>query len=182
MGDGVFIIRHSYRLAENNEAKPMAELYCDICGNGPVRAQILVEGAKILACGRCMRSGKVLHRFEDDSGGAPPPAGGRMSAAATEEIIDDCGKAVRAAREKAGLPLAVVAERISEKESYLHAIESGRLAPTMEVARKLEKELGIRLVEKVAGAVAGGVSGAASRPFSEPTLGDMIDTKKKKGK
>jgi len=157
----------------------MTELSCDICGATPVRAQILIEGAKILACSRCMRGGKILQRFEDIEGVAPGSLG--ASAEATEEIVEDYAKIIRAARERTGLPLSVVAERISEKESYLHAIEGGRLGPTMEVARKLEKELGIRLVEKVAGAIS--TSGSSSPgSFTPPTLADMIDTKKKKGK
>lgn len=164
----------------------MAELYCDICGGGPVRAQVLIEGAKLLACARCMRGGKVLYRFEDEgaggAGGAAGLAGGRAQAEAAEEIVEDYARLIRSAREKAKLPLEVVAERISESESYLHALENGRLTPTMEVARKLERELGIKLVEKAAGMAPALAPAAGSRPFSEPTLGDMVDTKKKKGK
>jgi len=126
-----------------------------------------------------MRGGKVLQRFDDLEGAAPGSLG--ASAEATEEIVEDYAKIIRAARERAGLPLSVVAERISEKESYIHAIEGGRLGPTLEVARKLEKELGIKLVEKVAGAISSSGSGPAGS-FTPPTLADMIDTKKKKGK
>jgi len=156
----------------------MAELYCDICGGAPVRAQILIEGAKLLACARCMRGGKVIFRFEEE--GALPSLSGASAAESSEEIVEDYAKIIRNARERIKLPLSVVAERINEQESYLHALEGGRLAPTMEVAKKLEKELGIRLVEKVAG-VAPSLAASGSRSFSEPTLADMLD-KKKKGK
>ncbi|MFH0737367.1 MAG: multiprotein-bridging factor 1 family protein [Candidatus Micrarchaeota archaeon] len=154
----------------------MAELYCDICGKGPVRAQILVEGAKMLACGGCMRIGKVLHRF-DESGVAEHKIG-PAAIETTEEVAEGYGKTIKDAREKAGLPMAVVAERISERESYLQAVEHERLMPTIGVARKLERELGIKLVEK-SQSVAGP---AANNPksYSPPTLADMIETKKKK--
>ncbi len=157
----------------------MADLYCDICGKTPVRAQILVEGAKMLACASCMRSGKVLHRFEDDQ---PPPQlqAGATVMEATEEISEGYGRAIINARERLKLPISVVAERIKEKESYLHAIEHERLMPTLEVARKLEKELGIKLVMKVSATVT--ASGPVQKRFSEPTLADMVDTKKKKEK
>ena len=49
----------------------MADVFCDICGRGPVRAQIMVEGAKLIVCGACMGSGKVLQRFHEDEAGAP---------------------------------------------------------------------------------------------------------------
>jgi len=154
----------------------MAELYCDICGKGPVRAQILVEGARMLACGGCMRSGKVLHRFDEE--GIVEHKPGPAAVESTEEMIEGYGKIIKDAREKAGIPMAVVAERIRERESYLQAVEHERLMPTLEVARKLERELGIKLVEK-SQSVAGP---AANNPksYSPPTLADMIDTKKKK--
>ncbi len=159
----------------------MAELYCDICGKGPVRAQILLEGARLLACASCMRGGKILHRFDDDEAAAGPISAPPSAMESSEEIIDGYGKLIRNAREKASLPVAVVAERIREKESYLAAIEAERFMPTMEVAKKLEKELGIKLIERTQSAV-GGPSGG-SRKFTEPTLADMVDTKKKgKGK
>ncbi len=162
----------------------MGELFCDICGRGPVRAQILVEGAKLLACGACMESGKVLHRFHEDEEGAPlmeapkpaPEMGG-------EDIVEDWAAVVRHARNREKLPLAVVAERISEKESYLDAIENGRLMPSLAVARKLEKELGIKLIEKSGPSVAPSAAAAPSGRFSAATLADMLSPeKKKKGK
>lgn len=157
----------------------MAELFCDICGKSPVRAQILIEGATVLACGGCMRGGKVLHRFDDE--GAPVARPPPTTVEATEEITEGFGKIIKGAREKSGLPVAVVAERIQEKESYLSALEHERFMPTIEVARKLEKELGIRLVEKVQ-SVAGPAASSPKR-FSEPTLADMLSPeKKKKGK
>ncbi len=157
----------------------MADLYCDICGKSPVRAQILVEGAKLLACASCMRSGKILHRFEDDQ---PPQQAqsGQIVVESSEEITEGYGRAIINARERLKLPISVVAERIREKESYLHAIEHERLMPTLEVARKLEKELGIKLVEKVSATVS--PTGPAQKRFTEPTLADMVDAKKRKGK
>lgn len=155
----------------------MQDLYCDICGKTPVRAQILVEGARMLACASCMRSGKVLFRFDEARGPAPAPA--PSSVETSEELVEGYGRIIRAAREKMKLPLSVVAERIKEKENFLNAIENGRLAPTIEVARKLEKELGVKLIEKTQSSV-GGPSGSSPKSFTPPTLGDMIDSKKKK--
>ncbi|MFH1784943.1 MAG: multiprotein-bridging factor 1 family protein [Candidatus Micrarchaeota archaeon] len=158
----------------------MAELYCDICGNTPVRAQILVEGAKMLACGRCMKSGKVIMRLDEDDG-LPIARPAPTNLGSNEEITEGYGRIIINAREKSGLPIAVVAERIKEKESYLHAIEHERLSPTMAVAKKLEKELGIKLIEKVSNTMAPSVS-PSSKNFQPLTLGDMVDAKKKKEK
>jgi putative transcription factor len=156
----------------------MPDLYCDICGKNQVRAQILVEGAKLLACGACMRSGKVLHRFDDDEAVVPPVPSAPATLESGEEVAEGYGKTIRNARERMGLPIAVVAERINEKEAYLHGIEAERLMPTLEIARKLEKELAIKLVEKVQASV--GPSSSGPRTFTPSTLADMIETKKKK--
>ncbi len=158
----------------------MSELYCDICGNGPVRAQILLEGAKLLACGRCMKSGKILHRFVDEEPGSEQLHAAPSKMESEEEIVENYSDRIKSAREKMGLPLAVVAERINEKESYLHAIENKRMMPTMDVARKLEKELAIKLIEKTEASVSPTLPSGKS--FSEPTLGDMLFEKKKKEK
>jgi putative transcription factor len=157
----------------------MQDLYCDICGKAPVRAQILLEGARLLACGSCMRGGKILHRFDDE--GAPLVRPAASAVETTEEVVEGFGRIIKGAREKSGLPVAVVAERINEKESYLTALEHERFMPTLEVARKLEKELGVKLIEKTQ-SVAGGPA-ASAKGFSEPTLADMVEAKKKgKGK
>jgi putative transcription factor len=150
----------------------MTELSCDICGNTPVRAQILLEGAKLLACGRCMRTGKIIHRFHDDEKPSEAPVS-RPAGPATEEVVENYAKVIKEARQSLKLPIAVVAERISEKESYLQAIEGGRLRPTMDVARKLEKELNVKLVETVEASV-GASPAASTKKFTAPTLGDML--------
>ena len=97
----------------------------------------------MLACGRCMRSGKVIHRFDDEGVVKPRPAPATVGGG--EEVVEGYGKIIRNAREKAGVSTAVVAERIKEKENYIKAIEQGRFMPTIPVARKLEKELNIKL-------------------------------------
>ena len=80
-----------------------------------------------------------------------------------------------------GLGMSVIAEKIHEKESFLDAIENERLRPTFEVARKLEKELGIKLIEKIESEVLPDAPQKKGK-FSEPTLADALFEKKKKGK
>jgi putative transcription factor len=162
------------------------KLSCGICGRPDARAVILVEGAKMVACGGCMRTGKVLYRLDEGSEDTDLPAisqkARRSTMEAGEEVIDGFAGAIKKARDKAGLKVEIVAERINERESYLDAIEAGRMVPTIPVARKLEKELGIKLVEKTVQEVTT-ESKPQSGKFSEPTLGDMIvPGKKKKGK
>ncbi len=150
------------------------ELSCDICGANHVKAQILLEGAKLLACSRCMKGGKVIHYFREDDSGPLKPVSAKplpANAATDEEIVENWGEIIRKARQKKGWTIEQLASQIMEKGNYMHAIESGRIMPTLETAKKLEKELKIRLVEKPE------VSGPAinaKKSFQEPTLGDML--------
>jgi len=103
------------------------------------------------------------------------------------ELVDDYGERIRKAREKIGIPLPVLAERIAEKESSLEHVETEKTHPSESLCRKLEKELGITLLETVSSSSApgrgaasgGGGSGGKGAPI---TLGDIIEIEKKEKK
>ena len=63
-------------------------------------------------------------------------------------IVEDYGGRIKQAREKQGVKQEDLAKRLAVKESELHAWESQHRKPRMEMARKLEKALGITLVEQ----------------------------------
>lgn len=153
------------------------EMDCDICGKHKSTAIAIVEGAQVAVCNACTRFGTVLHLLSPDialvgeSVRAPAPI-------ESEEIVENYAKIVRSKREKMGLPLAVVAERIREKESYLEKIEKGALLPSLSVARKLEHELGVKLVETTKEEVA--PTAAKPTTFAEPSLSDLLEASKKK--
>lgn len=153
---------------------------CDICGKNNATAIALVEGAQVAVCHKCTKFGKVLHSLatNDEESGVlithtPAPI-------ESEEIVEGYARLIRKKREGMGLPLAVVAERIREKESYIEKIENGTLLPSLTVARKLEKELGITLIEKVHEEVSPTTSKPSS--FSQPTLADLLQAGKNKKK
>ena len=45
--------------------------------------------------------------------------------------------------------ILALAQRVMEKESVIKRIESGRLRPSIQLAKRLEKALGIKLLEPV---------------------------------
>ena len=154
----------------------MEEPICEVCGKRAAKAVVLIEGAKMLACGGCMRSGRVIHKLSfEEKGGIVPEQTARVQA--EEEVVDDYASRIRKARQKLGLPVAVVAERINEKRSHLEAIEGGRIRATIATGKKLEKELNVKLVEKPQIEVTPSVSESAK--FSEPTLADMLEKNEK---
>lgn len=159
----------------------MGNLSCEICGRNSVSAQVYIEGAKLMACSNCMRGGKIIQRFENET--AVKVFASEVTPTPTfdsgEEIVDDYASLIRHALERLKLPLAVIAEKIKERESYLRSIESGHLMPSIAVAKKLEKELGIKLIEKEVSTVA---ATQTPKKFGALTLGDMVEIEKPKKK
>ena len=77
-----------------------------------------------------------------------------------------------------GLKQEDLAKEIAEKESVIHWLETGRHEPSLELARKLEKFLGIRLIDEAEEGTGGGIISAESK--GKYTLGDFIKIKKRK--
>jgi len=65
-----------------------------------------------------------------------------------EIIVKDFPEKIRKAREKLGLKQKELAKKINEKLSIIHKIESGKFEPDIKLAKKIEKFLGIKLVEE----------------------------------
>ena len=149
---------------------------CDICGRGEGTFVISLEGARMTVCRNCSSHGKVLYVLRDEVSAPQKPA--YATPLQEEEIIEEYGKHVRFGREKLGLPIEVVAERISEKASYLESVERGQMKLTLATARKLEKELGVKLIEKVSD-IGGPKTNEKIGSSREVTLSDFIVQKKK---
>lgn len=159
----------------------MTDLVCEICGDREAAAIVQIEGAKLAACPGCSRGGKLLYRLDDDRKGGPTTMTRKSAPIEREEITEDYGAKVSKAIQKMGLPLEVVAERINEKESYVRSIEQGRMTPTILVARKLEKELGVRLVETVTEEITT-MDEKKPASFKTQTLEDILEFQKKSKK
>lgn len=101
----------------------------------------------------------------------------------TTVMVEDYGSRIHKAREAKGWSHEQLGNKVSARVPELKHIESGKLRPSDAVARKLERELGITLYEKVEGP-APVVSGQKKPgPGAGLTIGDLLkdalDKKKK---
>lgn len=135
---------------------------CEICGKPisgkPLRTKI--DGSVLEVCKECAKFGRVQK--------APPtPIPNRTTKKNTnnvnkrqkyqkkqkddpvDEIVEDYNTLVRKARESKGWSREELGEKIYEKVSVINRIESGKMEPDLKLAKKLEKNLNIKLIEKV---------------------------------
>jgi len=151
---------------------------CEVCGEREGDYYVLIEGAKLWACGDCARRGKIIARPapQPKRFGKPTPSQGKPAVSTEVEFVPDYAERIRNARLKMKVGIDVVAERVFEKQSFLERVEAGKALPTEALARRLEKELGVALFEPV---TYSGQAAEKKRP-GELTLGDLVFVKKKK--
>jgi putative transcription factor len=65
------------------------------------------------------------------------------------EVVDDYAERVRRARQRLGLTQKELAQRVKVSENVIKRIEAGTLVPTIDLARRLERVLGVKLLEPV---------------------------------
>lgn len=133
-------------------------LNCDICGREITNQafKVMVEGAKMLVCGRCQRLGKPY--VEDPAFKHPLPRG-IIGPRVTQkrapdlprgmdetDIVEDCADRVRRQRMKLGLSQDQLAKSVKEKLSVIQKIEIGKMTPDTRLCRALEHQLKIKLL------------------------------------
>src|SRR5208337_1997113 len=169
-------------------------MQCEMCGETVRGAPKLVrvEGAELQVCSKCEKFGTAVQqarRTDLVRPAAPRAAGGRPSPAAPPsqyrkrdlfdysdgDVVDDYDKRIKAARMEKGLSQKDLAMQMKEKEHLIRKIENHELMPEDDVRKKLEKVLGIRLIDTPETEAEKKVPGTLA-----PTLGDLTIIRKAK--
>ena len=117
---------------------------CDICGEERELLNAIVEGSLLNVCESCSKFGNVIVVSHPKKEEKPIK---RSSVEVINVIKPDFPTLIKEAREKLNLKQKDLALRINEKDSVIHKLETGSFQPTILLARKLERELKIDLVE-----------------------------------
>lgn len=111
---------------------------CQVCGK-PASTEAFLEGARVWLCANCLKFGRAVAVRQ-----RPAPTGpvgfGEVNA------VEGFGQLIKRAREARKISAGDLARKIFVNEKELVRIERGGLVPSEGVARKLERELGIRLL------------------------------------
>lgn len=144
-------------------------MHCELCGKEKELVYAIIEGVELKVCNDCARHGKVLIK--------PKPII-KKSRIETEmpmyDYVENFAQLIKKKREELGLRQEELAIKINERTSLVHKIESGQMKPSLDVAKKLEKFFGIKIIkelkeEKVS------LSPTKTKEF---TIGDLIKFKK----
>jgi len=160
-------------------------MICELCGKREARYRVLIEGAELDLCEFCSKHGKIIKSiyekkvFVKGSGKAGvlpvPPSVSEPKVKYDEyEIVSDYSKRIQQACRKLHITYHVLAERLNEKESYIEKIMYGKIEPDEKTARKIERELHIKLIEKVVS-----YDVKISKGLGDMTFGDVVVFKKK---
>ncbi|MEN6342414.1 MAG: multiprotein bridging factor aMBF1 [Methanospirillum sp.] len=164
-------------------------MQCELCGAtvaGPGK-KVRVEGADLQVCMACARYGTEVQqprtgpkRYAPTSAAARPgaaPARRRRDLFDTlvGELVDDYGERIRAARTAQGMTTKDLALATKERELLIKKIEKGELVPEDEVRTRIEKVLGIRLLDVPEESIA---RERKEQQRISTTLGDVLSFKK----
>lgn len=164
-------------------------MICEMCGKESEFARtIFLEGAQLKVCKECSRFGESSEgKSASKKGGAAAPSRAvvaeRLQARerrmrtrdvyqdeTTVDLVPDYPKVIREARMARDWKQEVLAAKLNEKSSVIAKLENGTMRPNDQLIKKLERELNIKLTEKVT-LVRPESSGSGGKGL---TLGDLI--------
>ena len=155
---------------------------CELCGQECKGCKpALVDGVRMMLCPDCIRHGEGVEEITRTSSGVPRGILQRTRRSSRKdiyekmekELVADYSEVIKGARKKKGLSREELGFRIGERTVTISKIENGDLRPSDKMVEKLEKELGIHLMEEVKS-----ISSSHGRASSGLTLGDFIRTEK----
>lgn len=155
---------------------------CEVCGReifGQPYYRI-IEGGRMTVCSSCSSFGsgdwdpkkpKAKPRSRRTTSRPRPQS--VIDAAERLELVENYGMLIKKTRQKKGMTVEDFAKKISEKESVIKKLEKEQLNPPTNLVKKLERGLGIKLLEVSTPTTAQ----VLTRPIGARTLGDMIKIK-----
>lgn len=155
----------------------MIEINCDLCGKrveSPAKA--LIEGVQLDVCNDCAKFGKVVQQPKrlDAKAQIRQMQQSAKKEEKTELLVENYAEIIKKKRESMGLTQRDFANKINEKEAIIHKIETGSFTPPLSLAKKLERLLGVKLIEEYEEKR----SSFGAKKSEEFTLGDFIKIKK----
>jgi|BEDMetMinimDraft_2_1075160.scaffolds.fasta_scaffold00552_8 putative transcription factor len=128
--------------------------YCEMCGSAIVGKSytVEIEGGLLKLCERCYRkqgSPPIVERKEvkiEKKVRQKIPSRPKRLSPEELEVTEDYDRIIRESRERLRMDTTELAKRLKVSENVVKRFEAGRLKPTIDQARQLEKVLGVKLL------------------------------------
>lgn len=156
-----------------------------MCGSENRLFKAEIESTVLNVCEYCARFGKVvakvsdkrlLEKLEKKKADAKQEKASLISKDEMFECLsEDFHEIIRRKRDQLGLKQEDFAKKINEKVSLVHNIETGNFEPNLELARKIERFLGVKIIEERIND-ADNIQKPSTDSF---TLGDFIKVRKR---
>ena len=161
---------------------------CELCGRECKGGrEAIIDGAKMFVCPDCIKYAESLVQ-EEPVRTSHPPSTQRFIVKKTQkperdiykdkgmekELVSNWNHLIEQARKKKNLTREALGFKIGERTVTIAKLENGDLRPSDQTIAKLEKELGISLMEKINTVP----TETQTRTQGRFTLGDFIKTEK----
>ncbi len=164
-------------------------MFCELCGRETNQLYLVeIEGSKLMVCEKCKGYGKFIKKitnFEEPKKEQKKETKEIGEKKTTEifnedsyDFVDNYGKLIKQKREEMGLTQEQFAKLLNERESIIHKIENQEIEPSYNLAKKIEKKLGIKILTKTPNYA----YSTKDKTKAVLTLGDVIKIKKKQSK
>ncbi|AWR95936.1 multiprotein bridging factor aMBF1 [Acidianus brierleyi] len=130
-----------------------AENYCELCGSVIHGKGITVnyEGSTITICPACYSKikshAKIVENKKQNTVQSRQTK--KTQTETIWEIVDDYPKIIKEARESHGMSTKELAQKLKVQENIVKRIETGKLKPTIQLAKDLERILSIKILVKI---------------------------------
>ncbi len=119
---------------------------CEMCGKQLSTWPHEIEGVKMDVCPTCGKFGKKLAKPKKVFVRKVLPT--YTTNETNERIVSNFAEIIRNTRSKSSLKQEEFAKKINEKASVVQHIETGKMKPSVKLAKKLEKIFNITLIEE----------------------------------
>jgi len=120
-------------------------MICEICGIRRANRKVLLEGAWINVCDICAKEIDIKESIKTDKKIEKKKTQKKIEI--YEEFIDErFHEKLRKYRESKNLKQEEMARLLGIKESLYKSLEEGRIKPSIELAKKIEKIIGEKII------------------------------------
>jgi putative transcription factor len=158
-------------------------MQCELCGRESHCHPATIDNVRMMLCPDCLKQhGKSVREPTSSSQNMPilsrikRPKNKDVYEGMNKELVTNWNNIIKNAREKKKISREELGFRIGERTVTIAKIENGDLRPSDKIVEKLEKELGVKLIEDVKDVSNVSLGSHQGRGL---TLGDFIKKEEK---